>query len=180
MPAGLEATVLLALWAHLRIGEVLGLQRGDVDLDAGTLAVRRQVVEIRNNGPIVVEPKMGSRRVIHLPQPAIDALCNHLDTAGAMLPTARLFRRPDGSEIRLMHLEWYWRKARKAVGIEHAHFHDLRHAGLTMSAQVGATLAEVMRRAGHSSAAAALRYQHAADKRDREIALRLGKLARGR
>lgn len=178
MPAGLEATVLLALWAHLRIGEVLGLQRGDIDLDAGTLAVQRQLVEIRGRGPIVVDPKMGSRRVVHLPQPAIDALGRHFDAMGPMLPTARLFRRPDGSELRLMHLEWYWRKARKVAGIEHAHFHDLRHAGLTMSAQVGATLAEVMRRAGHSSAAAAIRYQHAADKRDREIAARLTKLAR--
>src|SRR4051795_9656869 len=176
MPAGLEATVLLALWAHLRIGEVLGIQRGDIDLDAGTLAVQRQVVEIRGHGPMVVEPKMGSRRVVHLPQPAVDALRRHLDALGPMLPSARLFRRPDGSELRLMHLEWYWRKARKAAGIEHAHFHDLRHAGLTLSAQVGATLAEVMRRAGHASAAAAIRYQHAADSRDREIAIRLGQL----
>jgi len=178
MPGGLEATVWLALWAHLRLGEVLGLQRGDIDLDAGTLAVRRQVVEVRGHGPIVVEPKMGSRRVVHLPQPAIDALRSHLDVMGPMMPTARLFRRPDGSELRLMHLEWYWRKARKEAGIEHAHFHDLRHAGLTLSAQVGATLAEVMRRAGHSSAAAAIRYQHAADRRDKEIAARLGRLAR--
>src|SRR3954471_19232219 len=177
MPAGLEATVLLALWAHLRIGEVLGLQRGDIDLDAGTLTVQRQVVEVRNRGPLVVEPKMGSRRVVHLPEPAIDAVRRHLDAVGPMLPTARLFCRPDGSELRLMHLEWYWRKARSAAGIEHAHFHDLRHAGLTLSAQVGATLAEVMRRAGHSSAAAAIRYQHAADKRDREIAARLTELA---
>ena len=177
MPAGLEATVLLALWAHLRIGEVLGLQRGDIDLDAGTLTVHRQVVEVRGRGPIVVEPKMGSRRVVHLPQPAVDAIRRHLDAMGPMLPTARLFRRPDGNELRLMHLEWYWRKARKIAGIDHAHFHDLRHAGLTMSAQVGATLAEVMRRAGHSSAAAAIRYQHAADKRDREIAERLSVLA---
>ena len=179
MPAGLDGTVLLALWAHLRIGEVLGLQRGDIDLGAGTLTVRRQVVEVRGQGPIVVEPKMGSRRVVHLPQPAIDAIRRHLDDMGPMLPTARLFRRPDGSELRLMHLEWYWRRARQAAGIEHAHFHDLRHAGLTLSAQVGATLAEVMRRAGHSSAAAAIRYQHAADKRDREIANRLSRLARG-
>jgi len=74
MPAGLEATVLLALWAHLRIGEVLGLQRGDIDLDAGTLSVHRQVVEVRNRGPVVVEPKMGSRRVVHLPDPAVDAI----------------------------------------------------------------------------------------------------------
>src|SRR3954463_1122239 len=180
MPTGLKATVLLALWAHLRIGEVLGLQRGDIDLDAGTLAVQRQVVEIRGIGPIVVEPKMGSRRVVHLPQPAVDALRRHLDAMGPMLPAARLFRRPDGSELRLMHLEWYWRKARKAAGIEHAHFHDLRHAGWTLPAQVGAPLAEVMRRAGHSSAAAGIRYQHAADKRDKEIAARLSKLARSR
>src|SRR3954469_9246829 len=180
MPAGLEATVMLALWAHLRIGEVLGLQRGDINLDAGSLAVQRQVVEVRGRGPIVVEPKMGSRRVVHLPEPAIDAVRRHLEQLGPMLPTARLFRRPDGSELRLMHLEWYWRKARKAAGIDQAHFHDLRHAGLTMSAQVGATLAEVMRRAGHSSAAAAIRYQHAADKRDREIAARLSRLANPR
>jgi integrase len=79
-----------------------------------------------------------------------------------------------------MHLEWYWRKAREVAGIKHAHFHDLRHAGLTLSAQVGATLAEVMRRAGHSSAAAAIRYQHAADKRDKEIAARLSRLAQTR
>lgn len=55
-------------------------------------------------------------------------------------------------------------------------FHDLRHAGLTLSAQAGATLAEVMRRAGHSSSAAALGYQHAAAHRDAEIAARLTEL----
>ena len=60
------------------------------------------------------------------------------------------------------------------------HFHDLRHAGLTLSAQAGATLAEVMRRAGHSSSAAALRYQHAADRRDAVIAARLTDLLAGR
>src|SRR3954447_26433753 len=94
MPTGLEATVLLALWAHLRIGEVLGLQRGDINLEAGTLTVHRQVVEVRNRGPVVVEPKMGGRRVVHLPEPAIDALGRHLDALGPMLPTARVFRRP--------------------------------------------------------------------------------------
>jgi integrase len=60
-----------------------------------------------------------------------------------------------------------------------AHFHDLRHAGLTLTAQSGATPAEVVRRAGHSSSAAAVRYQHAADRRDVEIAARLSAMARG-
>lgn len=58
------------------------------------------------------------------------------------------------------------------------HFHDLRHAGLTLSAQSGATLAEVMRRAGHASSRAALIYQHAADARDADVADLLSQLAK--
>jgi len=77
-------------------------------------------------------------------------------------------------------VHYAWKFARMKAGLPDAHFHDLRHAGLTLSAQAGATLAEVMRRAGHSSAAAALRYQHAADQRDAEIAARLSALAKDR
>lgn len=74
-------------------------------------------------------------------------------------------------------VHYYWKHARIRAGIPGVHFHDLRHAGLTLSAQAGATLAEVMCRAGHNSAAAGLRYQHAADRRDAVIASRLSLLA---
>src|SRR3954452_12112628 len=57
--------------------------------------------------------------------------------------------------------------------------HDLRHAALALAAQSGATLAEVMRRAGHSSSRAAMIYQHAAERRDAEVAVQLGCLAAG-
>jgi len=46
-----------------------------------------------------------------------------------------------------------------------------------LAAQSGATLAELMSRLGHSSATAALRYQHAVASRDKEIAALLSKLA---
>jgi integrase len=177
MPAHLRTLVVVAFWAHARLGELLGLQRGDVDLSAGTLRIERQVVEVDHVGPVVTEPKVGSRRLVHLPQPAIDALREHLRTQGPALPTARLFTRRDGGELRAHHVHHAWQDARKKVGAEELHFHDLRHAGLTLSAQTGATLAEVMRRAGHVSSAAAIRYQHAADKRDAEIALRMSRYA---
>jgi integrase len=48
------------------------------------------------------------------------------------------------------------------VGVEHVHFHDLRHTAGTLSAQAGATLKELMARIGHSTPRAAMRYQHAA------------------
>ncbi|WP_143018696.1 hypothetical protein [Geodermatophilus sp. DSM 45219] len=45
--------------------------------------------------------------------------------------------------------------------------------------QSGADLAEVVRRAGHSSSRAAMTHQHAAERRDAEVAARLGRLAAG-
>jgi integrase len=64
-------------------------------------------------------------------------------------------------------------RARKAAGRPDLRFHDLRHTGAVLAAATGATLAELMARLGHSTAGAALRYQHAAADRDLEIARRL-------
>ena len=67
-------------------------------------------------------------------------------------------------------------KARSACGLDHIRFHDLRHFSLTMAAATGASTREQMRRGGHSTPAAALRYQHATEDRDRVIAHALGEL----
>jgi integrase len=55
--------------------------------------------------------------------------------------------------------------------------HDLRHVGAVLAAQSGATTAELMHRLGHTTPEMALRYQHVAEGRDAEIAVRLSKLA---
>ena len=69
-----------------------------------------------------------------------------------------------------------WIKATAAAGIPGVRFHDLRHTGATVTAQTGATLKELMRCIGHSTARAAIIYQHAADGRDRTIAATLDRL----
>jgi integrase len=63
-----------------------------------------------------------------------------------------------------------WYPAREAAGRPDLRFHDLRHTGATLAAATGATLAELMARLGHSTPAAAMRYQHAAADRDQAIA----------
>ena len=178
MPAHLRGLVELAFWGHLRLGELIALRIEDVDLDVGTVAVRRQVVET-DDGPREGAPKAGSHRTVHLPDQGVDALDEHLRVRGSALPTDRLFARPDGSTLRAHHVHAAWATARTRASLPGAHLHDLRHAGLTLAAQSGATLAEVMRRAGHSSSRAAMIYQHAAESRDAEVAARLGRLAAG-
>lgn len=59
------------------------------------------------------------------------------------------------------------------------HFHDLRHAGNTLTAHGGANLRELMARTGHSSTSAAMIYLHSTYERQREIAGAIGTLAAG-
>ena len=68
-------------------------------------------------------------------------------------------------------------RARTKVGMDDFRFHDLRHTGQTLAAATGATLADLKRRLGHASSAAALRYLHAVDGQDRVIAKALSALA---
>jgi len=173
MPEYLRALVLVTFWGHLRLGEVLALRRCNVDLDAGTVRVESQLVEVGAQ-QVETAPKAASVRTVHLADPGIEVLREHLAARGPMMPTARLFVRPDGRDLRAHHVEGPWQTARGRLGLDGVHFHDLRHAGLTLAAQSGATLAEVMRRAGHASSRAALIYQHAAASRDAEIARRMG------
>jgi integrase len=63
--------------------------------------------------------------------------------------------------------------ARAKAGRPDLRFHDLRHTGAVLAASTGATLAELMGRLGHSTAGAALRYQHASADRDQVIAAKL-------
>lgn len=93
----------------------------------------------------------------------------------AASPDALLFPGRDGvSHLQPSTLHRNWRVV---AGRPDLRVHDLRHTGATMAARAGATLAELQQRLGHSSVSAALRYQHAAQGRDKEIAAALSAMA---
>ena len=64
----------------------------------------------------------------------------------------------------------------RAAGVEGLRFHDLRHTAATLAVAAGASTRELMVRMGHSSSAAALRYQHVMAGRDAAIAAALDEL----
>lgn len=172
MPQAHRTAVIVTLWAHLRVGELLGLRRGDIDLHAGTITIERQV---RRIGGEAVETPTKTRKVrtIYLPDQALEALRFHLAATSPAMPSDRLFFHTNGEPLADHHLRRSWLTARREVGLLHLHYHDLRHASLTWAAQQGATTKELMRRAGHSTVRASMIYQHAADERDQELARRL-------
>ena len=180
MPERYRPMVLLCSWCALRFGEVTELRRKDVDLKNGVIHVRRGVV--RADGEVVVgTPKSdaGSRDVA-IPPHLVPLLKQHRDAMPMRGQDALLFPAADGvSHLAPSSLYRVFYPARKAAGREDLRWHDLRHTGAVLAAQTGATLAELMGRLGHSSPAAALRYQHAAQDRDTQIAQALSRIAEG-
>ena len=74
----LEALYALAVHTGLRQGELLGLKWEDVDLESGSLHVKRTLTTARG-GPRLAAPKTkGSRRRVSLTRGAVDALRAHL------------------------------------------------------------------------------------------------------
>jgi integrase len=104
----LETVVSLALATGMRRGELCGLQWGDVNLDAGTLTVRRSIEETKALGIRIKEPKSKSgRRCIALPPAAVAMLREykvrrlefHLATgAGKLADDAFVFPDPKSGE----------------------------------------------------------------------------------
>jgi integrase len=167
MPDEQRVAVLLAAWCQLRHGEVLGLRRGDIDLLHGTLTVASTKVTTMGGTVVTKSPKTATgRRNVAIPPNVVDDLELHLARYVDAGPAALVL--PRGAKP----LRGAWERARKAVGVDYR-FHDLRHSGLTWAAATGATVAELMHRAGHKSAQAAMRYQHATEDRDRALAAAL-------
>lgn len=173
MPARWHLPLRVMFGAHLRSGELIALQRGDYA--DGLLQVERQTTLV-NGKPVTSGTKTGNARTVPLP-PSIAAEVEAHLSATTGFPKSPMFGGPDG--ITSHGLGQAWRKAARSVGLGQFHVHDVRHAGLTAAAQVGATTRELMARAGHRTARAALIYQHAAEERNATLAAALDVLAGG-
>jgi integrase len=57
----------------------------------------------------------------------------------------------------------------EALGVPNLHFHDLRHTGNQLAADMGVSTKNLMARMGHDNERAGLRYQHRSAKGDRMI-----------
>lgn len=169
-----RALVLTVGFASLRTGELLGLRRCDVDLLHGEVRVVVQAQELKGSGRTVVEhtKNEAGRRAVAIPAIVSTALEDHLATYSDPAADAPVFVGPEGTALRRATLSDVWRAAKRATGAPaNLRLYDLRHHAATLTARMpGITTKELMARIGHSSWAAALRYQHATAERDRAVA----------
>ncbi|GAA4952389.1 tyrosine-type recombinase/integrase [Yinghuangia aomiensis] len=155
---------LYALWhliafRGLRRGEACGIRKGDLDMDARTLSVAKQLIV---DGWTVVEsdPKSDSGiRTIALDAESVSVCRSHLARqskerlkwGGAWEDTGRLFAKEDGSWL---HPGWVSERFEKLVvdsGLPPIRLHDLRHGAATLMLAGGADMKVVQDTLGHAT-----------------------------
>ncbi|MBD8509843.1 site-specific integrase [Microbacterium sp. CFBP 8790] len=136
---------------HLRLGELIALDWSDVSRD-GLITVTKQKLGLG----FTADTKTGQHKRIKLLQRGVDALQKLPRGIGStpLFPGKRAERMPRRS------LQDAWDDALKAAGYENFHVHDVRHIGLSLVAEAGASERVVQEPAGHASATFTRRYLH--------------------
>lgn len=180
MPSGYGLMILLGGWCALRYGECTALVRSDMELsvDAAVIHIDRGVVNVGGEWIVSTPKTQTSIRDVSVPPHLVPVIREHLAEHVGRGRDALLFPAPNiGGHLAGGTFKKWFHKARAAAGRDDLRYHDLRHTGAVLAAATGASLAELMSRLGHSSVDAAMRYQHASQQRDREIAELLSKIA---
>ena len=165
-----EALYVLAVTTGLRQGELLGLKWDDVDLEEGTLRVRRTLTTAKG-GPVLAAPKTkGSRRTVRLSQTALQALKSHLNRQLGDIEEAGdrwrenglIFASETGEPLdRRLITTHRFKPLLKRAELPEVRFHDLRHTCATLLLSKNVNPKVVSEMLGHASIAITLdTYSH--------------------
>jgi integrase len=142
--------VLLGGEAGLRCGEILALERVDVDLTTRQLCVQRSVW----NGHVTV-PKGGRLRYIPLTRRLEAALREHRHVRGPLVLCEE-----DGTPLTRQTVQSWMRRVTRRAGLANTGVHVLRHTFCSHLAMRGAPARAIQELAGHRDLATTQRYMH--------------------
>ena len=164
----MDLFVHLAILTGARLGEMMGLQWGDIDFTARTLIIRRSLVELRgsrNEGaakssPTFSPPKTAkSVRTLTFGQSLADALERHKSAQEALrsgtgetwVETDQVFTTVNGEAVWVSNFSAKFRRFLKVNGLRHQNPHALRHAFAINALTLKLDLPSISRALGHAS-----------------------------
>jgi integrase len=177
---------VLLVTVGLRSGEGIGLQWSDVDVERGTITVRRSLQRQREAGITFVDPKTKtSRRNIHLPEGTAEAVRRHRQRqvaqrllAGASWQDQDLvFCRWDGGPLEPSGVAQRFHRLLRKAGLPDIRVHDQRHTAATLHLSKGTHPKIVQEMLGHSTIALTLDvYSHVTPSLHAEAAKKMDSL----
>lgn len=183
----LEALYSVALSLGLRMGEILGLRWEDVDLDARTLTVRKQLQRLDGKPQLVDLKTRQSRRTLALPAGLAGALREHRKRQlEARLLAGERWRGEDwglvftstiGTPLDPRNLTDRYKALLARAGLPALRFHDLRHSCASLLIAQGIPAKIVMETLGHSQISLTLNtYAHVFPEVQRQAAEAMDRL----
>jgi integrase len=126
-----RALVLVAAFSSLRWGELAALRRSDIDVQARTVWVVRQLTERRGGGFAFGPLKSDAgQRAVAVPEVIMPDLAAHVVSYARPGDDGLVFTSARGGPLRHTNFRRrVWVPALKAAGLPPIHFHDLRHTG---------------------------------------------------
>ncbi|MCZ7416990.1 site-specific integrase [Streptomyces sp. WMMC897] len=180
----LHALFELALHTGLRKGELLGLHWEDLNLDAGTAAIRRTLQRTNAGGLTTLPTKTrASERRIAVPARCVQSLKLHREqqqrereAAGAAWQhSGHVFTTAQGGAIDPTNLTRTFLTLLRKAGLRRIRFHDLRHSTATLLLEQGVELVVIKELLGHAHiGVTATVYAHVRLRLQREAMTALG------
>ncbi len=166
----LEAMIVLAITTGMRMGEILGLTWGDIDLDQKFISIKRQQQRVGNK-LIMCDPKTErSARTLPLTQMAVEALRGHKERQAAeareamdngRIMSGRVFTNEKGAPLENATALRQFQRLVNDAEMPKMRLHDLRHSCATLLLSKGVHPRVVMEILGHSTIAMTMNvYSH--------------------
>jgi integrase len=177
----LYPVLLCAVRAGLRMGELIGLQWGDIDFRGRFLEVRRSVIlgeETSTKNHKIRRVEM-SRQLLEILQRLKEVRqLEAMENAEQILPW--VFLSPEGKRWDDRNLRRSWYRCLEVAEIREVRFHDLRHTYISLLIEQGAHPKYIQEQAGHSSIQVTMDiYGHLFPDRDRGWADKLDDVRAG-
>jgi integrase len=147
-----SALLEVAAGSGLRIGELLGLSWGDIDLVRGTVEVRHTLALVDGQHVLKTPKTRAARRKIGLPQRALAALREHHERQDARgLLESPVFPTRSGRHQYASRVQKAFVRLLERAGLPRVRFHSLRHTHISMLLSKGMSVRAVATRAGHKN-----------------------------
>jgi integrase len=154
-------------WCGLRVGELMALTYGDIDLNKKNIRINKSLQRLQGRD-IITDPKTPkSKRTIVLPDFLCQELREYMALQYSFKPTDRVFR------VSKSNLALHLKALAAEAGIEPIRVHDLRHSHVSLLIELGFSALAIAERVGHESIEITYRYAHLFPTKQAEMAERL-------
>lgn len=161
----------LMYWTGIRLGELLALTVGDLNVKDKILLVNKSLNRVRKEDVVTLPKTECSIRSIYLPQFVVDEMQDYCNKLYGKTKTDRLF------PLTKTHLEKEIKRGANLAGLKPIRVHDLRHSHASLLISQGINIATISKRLGHENIQTTLKtYAHMFDADAKEAANLLDRL----